>query len=201
MYSNSSDILCREAQGERKEVFTDQKYPYAKEVFLPMWPNGQVRPFSLHTVLIRLLCPQKMTYCFHSAHPGTPLQQRKVKQVIEEWEKQYTNVHFDLVDQDATIRITFDSCDRSWSLTGCDIVKSPPSDPTMNLGGINNTTDIITKDIIEHYFCSCLGLEGRCDQSPVPCIGLDPRFLRLVGAPGYEDYGDTEADKSTVHEA
>ena len=195
MYSNSFDMLCREAQGERKELFTD---PYAKEVSLPMWPNGQVRPFCLHTIHIHLPYPQKMTYCFHSAHPGTPLQQRKVKQVIEEWEKQYTNVHFDLVDQDATIRITFDSCDRSWSLTGCNFVKSPPSDPTMNLGGINSTTVISKREEfnIEHYFGYCLGLEGPWDQFSTPCIGLDPRVLRGLGAPGYEDYRDPEADKS-----
>ena len=144
-----------------------------------------------------------MTYGFHNMHPGTPLQQRKVKQVIEEWEKQYTNVHFDRVDQDATIRITFDESDRPWSLTGCDIEKSPPSDPTMNLGGINNNTEYISKMnevTIVKYFCYCLGLEDPNDGLAI-CFGLDPRILRGLGAPGYEDYGDTEADKSMVHEA
>ena len=173
MYSNSSDIVCREAQGERKEGFADQKYPHAKEVFLPMWPNGQVRPFCLHTGLIYSPCPQKMTYCFHSMQPGTPLQQSHVKQVIEKWEKRYTNVHFDHVDQDATIRITFNSSDNSWSLTGFDIEKSSPSDPTMNLGGINDTIHIskMNEIAIQRNFCFCLGLEDP-GRGLAICVGL-----------------------------
>ena len=115
MYSNSSDIVCREAQGEQKEQFTDKKNQHAKEVFPSSWPNGQVSPFYPHTVLIHLLCPQKMTFCFHNSHPGTPLQQRKAKQVIEQWEKQYTNIHFDHIDHDATIRIAFDPSNGTWT--------------------------------------------------------------------------------------
>jgi hypothetical protein len=117
--------------------------------------------------------PQKMTYCFHSMQPGTPLQQRHVKQVIEKWEKRYTNVHFDHVDQDAAIRITFNSSDNSWSLTGFDIEKSSLSDPTMNLGGIDDTIDIskMNEIKIQRKFCFCLGLEDP-GRGLAICVGL-----------------------------
>ena len=127
-----------------------------------------------------------MTYCFHKTHPGTPLQQRKVKQVIEEWEKQYTNIHFDHVDQDATIRISFDSSSGSWTLTGCDIMKSTPSGQTMNLSTISNTTEDareMDKWNIVHQLHCCLGLEKEYGPQkgghPGVCIGLDPRFIAI----------------------
>lgn len=171
MSNSSSDIIGHEVQGEQSE-----------EVFLPMWPSGLVRLFChLCPILIHLPCPQKMSYCFHNTHPGTPIHHRKVKQVIKEWEKKYTNINFNYVDsQDATIRITFHQCDPLRSLTGHDIMKAKPSDPTMNLGQINGTSEDLSnydKNCILCGFSDSLGLEHEHDETPKPaiCFGLYPR--------------------------
>lgn len=42
----SFDIDCHEVQGEQKEQFTDQNDQHGKEVFVPLWPNGQVSHHS-----------------------------------------------------------------------------------------------------------------------------------------------------------
>lgn len=178
MSNSSSDIVTCGVQGEQSEEFTGQN---AKEVFLSTWPSGLVRPFCLCPILVHLSCPQKMSYCFHNTHPGTPIQHRKVKQVIKEWEKKYTNINFNYVDsQDATIRITFHQCNPLRSLTGHEIMKVKPSDPTMNLGQINGTSEDLSnsdKNSILCGFSDSLGLEHEHDETfkPAICFGLYPR--------------------------
>ena len=112
-----------------------------------------------------------LTYSFSKTNSGTSLQQRKVKHVLSQWEN-HKNITFNCIDsQDATIRITFDSSNGSWSITGCHVIPIPiqPPYPTMNLSGINDTEDIsdAEKSVILHEFSHTLGLRHD-QQSPGP---------------------------------
>jgi hypothetical protein len=108
-----------------------------------------------------------------STNPGTSRQQDKVKRVVQEWEK-YANIKFDCVkSQDATIRITFDSHDGSWSFIGHDILTAKPPSPTMNLSWVDNTKVIskIDKGVILHQFGHTLGLGHEQDmESIMMCV-------------------------------
>jgi hypothetical protein len=87
------------------------------------------------------------------------------------------NIMFNCVDsQDATIRITFDSSNESWSITGCHFIQPPC--PTMILSGINDTEDIsdTEKCVILDEFSHTLGL-GHVQRSPSPEGVLTPEGM------------------------
>jgi Astacin (Peptidase family M12A) len=97
-----------------------------------------------------------------NTHPGTTLQQNKVKRIVEEWQK-YANITFKYLgndSQDATIRIQFDPNSGSWSYTGHTIQNVAPELPTMNLGIVTNSADDSAQDrgSILHEFGHVLGL-------------------------------------------
>jgi hypothetical protein len=99
-----------------------------------------------------------ITYCF--IRPvGTKIQQKKVKEVIKEWES-YVNVKFKfLAGRNATIRIAFEADEGSWSYIARDIEGIPPRDATMNLGWISTDPEITDEDrgVILHEFGHSLG--------------------------------------------
>ncbi|KAH9995980.1 hypothetical protein BJV77DRAFT_1065998 [Russula vinacea] len=75
---------------------------------------------------------QTLTYCFSEPSSGTPLQQRKVKHVLNQWENR-ANITFNCTDsQDATIHITFEP--ETLLITGYHAipVQPPPPHPTIN---------------------------------------------------------------------
>ena len=110
-----------------------------------------------------------MDYCFQAGRfQGTAFQQQTVQDIIKQWEN-YSNITFRKVDdQNATIRITFDPNDGSYSALGTD-AKLPDFDGwnTMNLGwvleGAENADE--NRGTILHEFGHVLGLNHE-HQSP-----------------------------------
>ncbi|KAK6980655.1 ZnMc domain-containing protein [Favolaschia claudopus] len=104
-----------------------------------------------------------VTYSFLG---GTANQQAKVDKVVLEW-LPYANLNFPRVNQGGTIRIAFDASSGSWSWVGTLNRGIPSYDTTMNLGWINNDTNISADDraVILHEFGHVLGLLHE-HQSP-----------------------------------
>ena len=67
---------------------------------------------------------------------GTPAQQSKVQAAAREWMK-YANLKFEFGSmQDAEVRIAFKPDDGSWAYTGTDALGVPATQPTVNLGWV-----------------------------------------------------------------
>jgi len=108
---------------------------------------------------------QTLTYTFLN---GSSVQHDKVNNTITEW-MTYANIKFSYsLEKGATIRISFDSSNGSWSYVGTDIKSIDPEDPTMNLGWIDATSPAISasdRGTILHEFGHVLGLLHE-HQSP-----------------------------------
>ncbi|TFK16663.1 zincin [Coprinopsis marcescibilis] len=90
---------------------------------------------------------------------GTRIQQEKVKTVIKEWER-YANIKFQFTtSRSATIRISFDTTDGSWSYVGKDILSIQRNWATMNFGWVSERQGITEEDrgVILHEFGHTLG--------------------------------------------
>lgn len=68
---------------------------------------------------------------------GTKAQHAAVKKAANTW-AQYANIHFKFVEQgESDIRVSFDANNGSWSYMGTDAKSIPRTEPTMNLGYID----------------------------------------------------------------
>ena len=89
---------------------------------------------------------------------GTPRIKTKVRQYAAAWST-YANITFDFVDSgDAEIRVNIDSSGNSWSYVGTWNLSVPPTDPTMNLGWLTDSSpETEFSSTILHEFGHALG--------------------------------------------
>jgi serralysin len=82
---------------------------------------------------------------------GTPEQHQKVLQIAQEWSK-YANLQFEANDSfNAEIRVSLNPAGGTWSYIGTDALSIPATQPTMNLGWIE-------EGAVLHEFGHVLGL-------------------------------------------
>lgn len=137
---------------------------------------------------------QELDYSFFG---GSPKQHAKVNDVIQEWTL-YANVTFKQStpnNPDATIRITFNPSNGSWSYVGNDARTCAAPAPTMNLGWIGDTDTLVKKErgVILHEFGHLLGLMHE-HESPARS-----GTLRLKEAEIIQYYSKTQGwDEATI---
>jgi len=110
---------------------------------------------------------------------GTVAEQDFVKRVAVKW-SEYANLKFEFTnDIDAEIRITFDDNDGAWSAVGTDSLQAPFSQPTMNLGWLDEA-------VVLHEFGHAIGLAHE-HQNPIGGIQWNKPvvYAELAGAPNF----------------
>lgn len=133
----------------------------------------------------------------YSFFGGTPKQQAKVEEVIQEW-TWYANITFEKSppkNSDATLRITFDPTKGSWSYVGNSAKSCVGPAPTINLGWISDTDTIAKKErgVILHEFGHVLGLMHE-HESPARNASLRLKEREII-----QYYSETQNwDEATV---
>jgi len=111
---------------------------------------------------------------------GTPQQQAFVQSVAVKW-SEHANIHFEFTNnQEASdIRITFNPNDGAWSTVGTDALQVWQTEPTMNLGWLDEA-------VVLHEFGHAIGL-GHEHQNPIGGIQWDKNtvYRELSGPPNY----------------
>ena len=111
---------------------------------------------------------------------GTPQQKAFVQSVAVKW-SEYANIHFEFteVQSEAEIRITFNPNDGAWSTLGTDALQVWQTEPTMNLGWLDEA-------VVLHEFGHAIGL-GHEHQNPIGGIQWDKEkvYNELAGPPNY----------------
>lgn len=111
---------------------------------------------------------------------GTPQQKEFVRSVAVKW-SEYANIYFEFteVQEAAEIRITFNPNDGAWSTLGTDALQVWQTEPTMNLGWLDEA-------VVLHEFGHAIGL-GHEHQNPIGGIQWDKEkvYRELAGPPNY----------------
>jgi hypothetical protein len=106
---------------------------------------------------------------------GTDEQQEAVKKAVAEWMK-HANLTF-VFDSapDAEVRVAFKPDEGSWSFVGTDSLAVPRSEPTMNLGWV--------EDNVLHEFGHVLGLIHESNNPNAKLAWNKPAVYRDLGGP------------------
>ena len=111
---------------------------------------------------------------------GTPQQKAFVQSMVLKW-SEYANIHFEFteVQEESEIRITFNPNDGAWSTVGTDALQVWQTEPTMNLGWLDEA-------VVLHEFGHAIGL-GHEHQNPIGGIQWDKNtvYRELAGPPNY----------------
>lgn len=111
---------------------------------------------------------------------GTSQQKAFVQSVAVKW-SEFGNIHFEFVSDQANaeIRITFNPNDGAWSTVGTDALQVWQTEPTMNLGWLDEA-------VVLHEFGHAIGL-GHEHQNPIGGIQWDKDkvYRELEGPPNY----------------
>ena len=111
---------------------------------------------------------------------GSPQQKAFVQSVAVQWSA-YANIHFEFteIQSESDIRITFDPNDGAWSTVGTDALQVWQTEPTMNLGWLDEA-------VVLHEFGHAIGL-GHEHQNPIGGIQWDKEtvYRELAGPPNY----------------
>ena len=139
---------------------------------------------------------------------GTDTFKQMVKKFAPEWSK-YANIKFDFrQDDDADIRISFDSIGESWSWVGRDAQLQELQYSTMSLGFFKEyfdkkKTDSFFSEITLHEFGHALGLEHE-HLSPVrgfQWISTDSVYKYYLGPPNFMDSATIQRNMFTKLDA
>ena len=111
---------------------------------------------------------------------GTPEEKEFVQSVAVKW-SEYGNIHFEFTENraESDIRITFNPNDGAWSTVGTDALQVWQTEPTMNLGWLDEA-------VVLHEFGHAIGL-GHEHQNPIGGIQWDKDrvYRELAGPPNY----------------
>ena len=111
---------------------------------------------------------------------GTQQEKEFVQSVAVKW-SEHGNIHFEFTEDQAAaeIRITFNPNDGAWSTVGTDALQVWQTEPTMNLGWLDEA-------VVLHEFGHAIGL-GHEHQNPIGGIQWDKDrvYRELAGPPNY----------------
>jgi serralysin len=115
---------------------------------------------------------------------GDPALHSRVIEAAEEWTR-HANISFEQIDGgDAHVRISFRQQGASWSYVGVEATVVPPTEPTMNLGGLTpETPPAELRRVVLHVVGHALGAIHEHDGTPVPWdhrVAVD-YFRRALG--------------------
>lgn len=122
---------------------------------------------------------------------GTTAQQADVRRFATRW-CEHANLSFEFgTAPDAEIRVTFDEADGAWSYIGTDARRIPISEPTLNLGWVDET-------VILHEFGHAIGLAHEHQNPEKGILWNEPVVIRDLGGP--PNFWDEETVRHNVLE-